>query len=109
MNRIKTILNTIKDNDVISGFIVPGVDRKTDLSLKHNCKTMIYQKGLDPYKSRNFFISFLKKYNWFRKLVKTQSFESYKTFIVINKDGLCTWQDDKRFDAGCVFDAENMI
>ena len=108
MNRINGILNSIKKNEFIEGYIIPGCDRNRNLSLKSDCFTVKCNPQIDRLESGNYFISKLKKFKWFKKLKKFPPVKSYKHFIILNKNGFGWWENDKEFDKGCVFDAGNI-
>jgi len=105
MNRIKFILDSIKKNEFIEGYIIPGEDRNKDLSLKPNCKTMKMNKQTNPFESRNYFLYILKKYKWYKKISHKNPVKSYKHFIMLDKDGLKKAQNDNLFNENCILDA----
>jgi len=109
MNRITALLNTIKTEDIIRVYLVPGVDRNKDLSLKTDCRTMQYRPNTNPYESRDWLFSFLQKYTWNKKLEVINHVKHFKEIVVFNKEGVKYGRDDTFFDRMCVCNAEKMI
>ena len=114
MSRVKCLLDTIQLLDVIKVFLVPGVDRNKDLSLKADCRTMVYRPGTNPERSRNWFMAFIQSYRWSQSLEILPPVNHYKELVVFEKDETkqyaCTYgRDDDFFDSVCIVDAEKMI
>ena len=113
MNRVSSLLNTIQNKDVIRVYIIPGIDRNTDLSLKTNCRTMLYRPNTNPTESRDWFMSFMAKYPWFSRLELLERVAHYKELVIFHKTdkehGYNYGRDDVFFDSLCVLDAEQMI
>ena len=113
MKRVSALFNTIQNKDVIRVYMVPGTDRNTDLSLKANCRTMLYRPNTNPTESRDWFMSFMAKYPWFSRLELLEHVAHYKELVVFHKTnkehGYNYGRDDNFFDSLCVLDAEQMI
>ena len=112
MNRVSALLNTIQDKDVIRVYLVPGIDRNADLSLKPDSRTMMHRPNTDPTASRNWFVSFMAKYPWFSRVQVLEHVAHYKELVVFHKTdkqhGYNYGRDDAFFDRLCVLDAEQM-
>lgn len=115
MSKIKCLLDSIKISDVKKVFLVPGIDRNKDLSLKSDCRTMIYRPNTNPEYSRNWFMTFIKSYSWTKSLEILPNVEHYKELIVFEKDeskkinfGYKYGRNDDFFDKTCSLDAEEM-
>ena len=97
-------------------FLVPGIDRNKDLSLKADCRTMIYRPNTNPEYLRNWFMDFIKSYSWAKNLEILPSVEHYKELIIFEKDktkkinfGYKYGRNDNFFDRTCVLNAEKMV
>ena len=116
MVRVKVLLNTIKSEDVEKVFLVPGIDRNKDLSLKADCRTMIYRPNTNPEYSRNWFMDFIKSYSWAKNLEILPSVKHYKELIIFKKNNTkkinfsyIYKRNDKIHDSMCLLDAEKMV
>lgn len=114
MVRVKSLLDTIKLSDVIKVFLVPGVDRNKDLSLKFDCRTMMYRPNTNPEQSRNWFMNFIQSYSWTTNLEILQHVDHYKELVVFEMDeskryGYTYGRDDNFFDNMCILDADKMV
>ena len=112
MKRVSTLLNTIKNEDVIHVYLIPGIDRNKDLSLKSNCRTMLYRPNTNPTESRDWFLSFMEKYPWFTNLQVLNNVEHFKEFVIFHKNGneygYKYGRDESLFDSLCIIDSEQM-
>lgn len=106
MQRVKCILDTIPC--VNEAFLIPGVDRNDDLSLKKDCKTMQYFPHMDPNASRDWFLSFIGQYKWAGDIQIKPVIKHYKEFVYVtrNHETPIIKRDDILFNIGCCFDAE---
>ena len=114
MARVKCLLDTIQSPDVIKVFLVPGVDRNQDLSLKADCRTMVYRPATNPERSRNWFMAFIQSYHWAKGLEILPPVNHYKELVVFERDETKQYaytygRDDDFFDSICIVDAEKMI
>ncbi len=113
MNRVSALLNTIQNKDVIRVYIIPGIDRNVDLSLKANCRTMLYRPNTNPTESLNWLMSFMAKYSWFSRLEILEHVAHYKEIVIFhkidNEYGYNYDRDDNFFDSLCILDSEQMI
>lgn len=114
--KVKCLLNTIKKSDVIKVFLIPGIDRNKDLSLKSDCRTMIYRPDTNPEYSRNWLMTFIESYSWSKSLEILPNVNHYKELIIFEKDetrkinfNYTYGRDDEFFDSMCTLDAEKMI
>jgi hypothetical protein len=83
--RIKKAFDSIKMEDLISGFIVPGDEREANtLDLKRTCKSMRARPWGDNTKSRKFIMSFLNTCVWGSCLEIMEPVESYRDFVVFD-------------------------
>ena len=103
-------LFTIQKKDVIRVYIIPGIDRNIDLSLKANCHTMLCRPNTNPTESRDWLMSFMSKYPWFSRLKLLEHVAHYKEIVIFHKTdkehGYNYGRDDNFFDSLCVLDSE---
>lgn len=100
-------LSSITKENFVSGFIVPGEDRKEGtLDLKPTCRTMKAMPWTDPSHSRKLILNFLKQFEWYDKLEVMLPVKSYKDFVVFDMAHRrpYTFSDTEMFDQGCTFD-----
>jgi hypothetical protein len=93
----------------IRGFIIPGVDRDSNLNLKPTCRTMReFGEFIDPTESKKFILGLLSRFEWASQLVTVRPPNHYKDFVVVdpNHDMPFAFSDIALFNKGCVFDAE---
>ena len=109
MKRINCLLKTIKDDDVIKVYLVPGVDRDKNLIIKKDCRTMKYRQNTNPTESRDWFFNFLKIFKWSEKLEVLEHVKHYKEIVIFNRDGYNYGRDDVYFDKMCNQDADKMF
>ena len=96
-----------KGHEFVRGYIIPGVDRKKDLDLKPDCRTMIAHPWTDPTASNRFIKGVLTQFKWSTKLEVLPPPNHYKDFVVFDSGHLkpFTFSDTALFDSGCEFDA----
>ena len=106
MKRISFILNRINKKEFIEGYIIPGIDRKKDLSLKKDCRTMKIYPNTDPVYSRNFILDTLRQYPWGKKMKVLHRVTDYKhlIFFTINRSKPFEVKDKDFHDKTCCFD-----
>jgi|LakMenE18May11ns_1017448.scaffolds.fasta_scaffold9188949_1 hypothetical protein len=116
MARVKGLLDTIKLPDIIKVFLVPGIDRNEDLSLKADCRTMVYRPDTNPEHSRNWFMAFIQSYSWAKSLEILPHVNHYKELVIFEKDetkkinfAYTYGRNDDFHDSMCILDAEKMI
>ena len=109
MKRILCLLKTIKDEDVLRVYLIPGADRDKDLSLTKDCRTMKYRPNTIPTESRDWLFNFMRIYNWWDKLETLEPVEDYKEIVKINRIGYEHGRNDELHDMMCIQDAEKMI
>ncbi len=113
MKRILALLSTIRDDDVLHVYLVPGADRDRDLALRPDCRTMRCRPNTSRTDSRDWFMNLLKDYSWSSRLQILEQVAHYKEFVVFNKtNNKCLYscgRNDAIFDKICVVDAESMV
>jgi hypothetical protein len=109
MRRVHAILSTI--TGVKHAYIVPGVDRNEDMSLKATSRTMRLKPHIDPYKSRDFFLGVLRHYSLLDVARQSTGLNHYKQFVFFGKEyrAPAFGRDDAAFDSGCVRDGEKQV
>lgn len=105
---VRKKLNSIFKSEFVSGFIIPGEDRKEGtLDLKPTCRTLMAMPWTDPTHSRRFILDLLKGFEFYESLQVMPPVNSYKDFVVFD---MChkrpySFSDVAQFDQGCTFDA----
>ena len=103
----QTLFRSVRKEDFVSGFIVPGEDRiGGTLNLKPTCRTMRLFPRNDPTYSRTRIFDVLQEFDWFNDLEILAPVNSYKDFVVFDMAHKRPFADSNTqlFDEGCSFD-----
>ena len=109
MAEVDWLFASIKRNkDVERCFIVPGVDRAADMTLKPDCRQMREIPGTEPRESWTFYSGVLQRYNLLQHAEFLPPPGSYKDFIVFDRthETPYTVHDPAAFDRNCGYDGE---
>jgi hypothetical protein len=104
---VRKKLKAVSASEFVSGFIIPGEDRKEGtLDLKPTCRTILQMPWTDPTHSRRVILEFLKTFEWYQSLEVMPPIKSYKDFVVFDMvhERPYTFSDVAQFDQGCSFD-----
>lgn len=107
MGEARSLLLSVRKEDFVSGFIVPGEDRiEGTLDLKPTCRTMKAMPWTDPARSRRAIFNLLRECTWFDCLEILPPVNSYKDFVVFDMvhKRPYTFSNTQMFDQGCSFD-----
>ncbi len=107
MDRITSVLDIIKPEDVLKVYLIPGVDRDNNLCIKSDCRTSKHRPDLNPSKSRDWFFNLVNSYDWSDKMTIQPSVGHYKTIVTFDGEPRCQ-RNDAFHDSMCVQDAETM-
>lgn len=107
MKRVSCLLHSA--TTVTKAYLVPGIDREKDLSLKQTSRTMRYRPGTIPTQSRDWLLHFLAQFAWFRQLQILNPVQHYKEIVTFDSVGCKYTRDDALFDKMCIQDADTMI
>jgi hypothetical protein len=108
MSPALSLFRSVRKEDFVSGFIVPGEDRiEGTMDLKSTCRTMRAFPWTDPTHSRTMIFNALREFEWFDDLEVLAPVESYKDFVVFDMvhKRPYSFSNTQRFDQGCAFDA----
>jgi hypothetical protein len=113
-------LNHIEKHNLFrAGYIIPGSDRKNDLSLSETSTSVILNPYLnvDRFRSRDYLLNILKKYSFFNRIIIKEPLIKNSIFVLAkinqsnrnrNKYEIKMWEDPAMWQGGCVFDADNI-
>lgn len=107
MNRVSCLLHSA--TDVTKVYLVPGIDREKDLSLKRTSRTMQYRPGTIPTRSRDWLLHFLTQFAWSSQLQILKPVQHYKEIVTFGSEGCKYTRNDAIFDNMCIQDAGTMF
>ena len=111
MKRVKILLSGIKAKDVLGGFLVPGDSRDTStLALKPDCRTLRYRPMIDPTASRDFLLTYLKQFPWFRRInIYRRPLDDPKDIVCLRGSELQICDGTEFHLTSCVADGALMV
>ena len=107
-DQVVRAFNMVDSSDFECGFIIPGVDRDTNLDLKRDCRTMRAQPWGDASESKRFILGTMDQFKWADQLVVLPILTDFKDFVVFDHAHArpYTFSDPSLFDEGCEVNAE---
>jgi hypothetical protein len=106
MKRVSCLLHSA--TTVTKGYLVPGIDREKDLSLKRTSRTMRHRPGTIPTQSRDWLLHVLAQFAWFSQVQILNPVQHYKVIVTFDSEGCKYTRDDALFDKMCIQDAGTM-
>lgn len=106
MNRISCLLHL--QTNIKEVYLIPGVDRQNDLTLKQSSRTMRYRPDTDPAASRDWLFTYLASFSWSNQIKILAPPRHYKEIVIVSLDSILYKRNDAVFNAMCIEDAETM-